>query len=91
MLWRMFAGSHASKLGINVLRGLQIVNGGQTTASLHRARKQDKSTLDGIMVTAMHNHLLDDEPRMVFVHFWAEGSAEAVAMGLRRALDTLSK
>ena len=40
------------KLGIKSLRGLQIVNGGQTTASLHRARKQDKSTLDGIMVPA---------------------------------------
>jgi hypothetical protein len=37
---------------IKLLRGLQIVNGGQTTASLHRARKQDKSTLDGIMVPA---------------------------------------
>ena len=30
-------------LGITMMRGLQIVNGGQTTASLHRARKQDKS------------------------------------------------
>jgi hypothetical protein len=34
-------------LGITSLRGLQIVNRGQTTASLHRARKQDKSNLDG--------------------------------------------
>jgi hypothetical protein len=42
----------SGKLGIKALRGLQIVNGGQTTASLHRARKQDKSTLDGIMVPA---------------------------------------
>jgi hypothetical protein len=40
------------QLGIRALRGLQIVNGGQTTASLHRARKQDKSPLDGIMVPA---------------------------------------
>jgi len=39
-------------LGIKSMRGLQIVNGGQTTASLHRARKQDKSTLDGITVPA---------------------------------------
>src|SRR5258708_4408453 len=31
---------------------------------------------DGIMVTAMHNHSLDDEPRMGFVSFWAEGRAE---------------
>jgi hypothetical protein len=39
-------------LGITSLRGLQIVNGGQTTASLHRARKQDKKDLDGIVVPA---------------------------------------
>jgi AIPR protein len=37
---------------IRSMRGLQIVNGGQTTASLHRARKQDKAALDGIMVPA---------------------------------------
>jgi AIPR protein len=37
---------------IKALPGLQIVNGGQTTASLHRARKHDKASLDGIMVPA---------------------------------------
>jgi hypothetical protein len=42
----------AGAMGIKTLRGLQIVNGGQTTASLHRARKQDKSNLDGIVVPA---------------------------------------
>ncbi len=41
----------------------------------------------GVWVTAMHNHLLDDEPRMVFVHFWAEGPAEQVSKALRTALD----
>jgi hypothetical protein len=40
-----------------------------------------------ISVTAVHNHLLDDEPRMVFIHFWAEGPADAVARGLKAALD----
>jgi hypothetical protein len=39
-------------LGIEAMRGLQIVNGGQTTASLHRARKQDKSDLSGVVVPA---------------------------------------
>jgi hypothetical protein len=38
--------------GIKFLRGLQIVNGGQTTASLHRARRHDRSSLDGIVVPA---------------------------------------
>lgn len=42
---------------------------------------------NGILVTAVHNHMLDDEPRMVFVHFWATGQAENVAKGLREALD----
>lgn len=35
---------------IRSLRGLQIVNGGQTTASLHRARRQDRAKLDDIAV-----------------------------------------
>jgi hypothetical protein len=40
-----------------------------------------------ILVTALHNHLLNDSPRMVFIHFWAEGPAADVAQGLRAALD----
>lgn len=43
----------------------------------------------GIEITAVHNHLLDDSPRMVFVHFWGEGPAAELARGLRAALDTL--
>jgi len=46
---------------------------------------------DGILVTALHNHLLDDEPRMVFMHFWAEGKPADVAAALRRALDVMTK
>lgn len=41
-----------------------------------------------IAVTAVHNHLLDDSPRMVFVHFWANGDASAIASTLRKALDS---
>lgn len=37
-------------LAITRLAGLQIVNGGQTTASIHRARRQDGAKLDGILV-----------------------------------------
>jgi hypothetical protein len=40
-----------------------------------------------IAVTAMHNHLLADNPRMVFIHFWAEGPADGVARGLKTALE----
>ncbi len=41
---------------------------------------------DGITVTAIHNHLLDETPRMVFVHFWVEGRPEAVARALLEAV-----
>jgi hypothetical protein len=40
------------QFGIKSVRGLQIVNGGQTTASLHRAKRQDGVQLDAISVPA---------------------------------------
>ena len=40
-----------------------------------------------IDVTALHNHLGDEQPRLFFMHFWANGDALAVATGLRKALD----
>lgn len=42
--------SDAGGLEIRSLKGLQIVNGGQTTASLHRARRKDSLKLDQVSV-----------------------------------------
>ncbi|MDB5444848.1 MAG: peptidase [Phenylobacterium sp.] len=42
---------------------------------------------NGIEVTAIHNHMLDDEPRLFFMHFWANADALKLAGGLRAALD----
>jgi len=42
---------------------------------------------NGIEVTAIHNHMLQDEPRLFFMHFWANDDAEKLARGLRAALD----
>jgi hypothetical protein len=39
-----------NQMGIRLLRGFQIVNGGQTTASIHRARKVDKTDISHILV-----------------------------------------
>ncbi|RDI52286.1 DUF1259 domain-containing protein [Microvirga subterranea] len=41
----------------------------------------------GIEVTAVHNHMLNDEPRLFFMHFWANDDTAKVAKGLRAALD----
>jgi hypothetical protein len=42
---------------------------------------------NGIEVTAIHNHMLSDEPHAFFMHFWANDDAEKVAKGLKAALD----
>jgi hypothetical protein len=42
---------------------------------------------NGIEVTAVHNHMLDEQPRLFFMHFWANDSADKLAHGLRAALD----
>jgi hypothetical protein len=40
-----------------------------------------------IEVTAVHSHMLDEQPRLFFLHFWANDNAEKLARGLRAAID----
>ncbi len=42
---------------------------------------------NGIAVTAVHNHMLTEQPRLFFMHFWANDDAVKLAKGLRAALD----
>jgi hypothetical protein len=42
---------------------------------------------NGIEVTAIHSHMLTEQPRVFFVHFWANDDALRLAKGLRAALD----
>jgi hypothetical protein len=42
---------------------------------------------NGIEVTAVHTHMLTEEPRIIFMHFWANDDAIKLARGLRAALD----
>ena len=44
----------------------------------------------GIEVTALHNHMLNDEPRLFFMHVWANQDAAKLARGLRAALDKMN-
>lgn len=44
-------------------------------------------TTSGIAVTSLHSHMLDEEPRLFFMHFWANADAATLARGLRAALD----
>jgi uncharacterized protein DUF1259 len=44
-------------------------------------------TENGIMPTALHTHMLNDEPRLFMMHFWAVDNPEKLAKGLKAALD----
>jgi hypothetical protein len=43
-----------------------------------------------IQVTALHNHMLFEQPRLFFMHFWADADARNLAQGLRVALDQMN-
>jgi hypothetical protein len=45
---------------------------------------------NGIEVTALHSHMLDEQPRLFFVHFWANDDAFKLAKGLRAALGKVA-
>jgi Domain of Unknown Function (DUF1259) len=44
-------------------------------------------TENGIQVTAIHNHMLYDNPRLFMLHFWAVDKPDKLAKGLKEALD----
>jgi hypothetical protein len=45
---------------------------------------------NGIEVTAVHSHMLTDDPHLFFMHFWANDDALKLARGLRGALDKVN-
>ena len=44
-----------------------------------------------IDVVAIHQHMTGESPRIMFLHYWGIGPTEALARGLRAALDTQRK
>jgi hypothetical protein len=46
---------------------------------------------NGIEVTAIHSHMIDEQPRLYFMHFWAVDDAAKLARGLRAAIDRTNR
>jgi hypothetical protein len=44
----------------------------------------------GIRVTALHSHMLDETPRLFFMHFWANDDLNKLLAGLGAALDKVA-
>jgi Domain of Unknown Function (DUF1259) len=45
---------------------------------------------NGIEVTALHSHMPDEQPRLFFMHFWANDDAINLAKGPRVAFDKMA-
>ncbi|WP_317048165.1 DUF1259 domain-containing protein [Pontibacter diazotrophicus] len=46
---------------------------------------------NGLEVVAVHNHMLGDDPRMIFLHYYGNGQATDLAKGFRAAINMLGK
>jgi hypothetical protein len=67
--------------GKAAITGDFLVTGNEVNPLIRALRAGD------IEVTAIHSHMLDEQPRMFFIHFWANDDAEKLARGVRTALD----
>ncbi|MEC4748346.1 DUF1259 domain-containing protein [Methylomicrobium sp. Wu6] len=45
----------------------------------------------GISITAIHNHMIGESPKIFFLHYWGTGSVKELAQGIKSALDTQAK
>jgi hypothetical protein len=67
--------------GNAAITGDFLVTGSEVNPLIRALRAGD------IEVTAIHSHMLDEQPRMFFIHFWANDDAVKLAHGIRAALD----
>jgi len=68
--------------GKAAITGDFLVTGNEVNPLIRALRAGD------IEVTAIHNHMLDEQPRMFFIHFWANDDAQKLAHSVRTALET---
>ena len=67
--------------GKAAITGDFLVTGNEVNPLIRVLRAND------IEVTAIHSHMLDEQPRMFFIHFWANDDALKLARGIRAALE----
>jgi len=67
--------------GKAAITGDFVLTGGEVNPVIQALRA------GGIQVTALHSHMLTEEPHLFFMHFWANDDALKLARGLRAALD----
>jgi hypothetical protein len=83
-----------NSMGISTAINLQSLGGGKaaTTGDFVLIASEVNPVIrtlneNGIAVTALHSHMLNESPRLFFMHFWGKGDAVALARGLGKALE----
>jgi Domain of Unknown Function (DUF1259) len=81
-------------MGVAIAIGFQPTGGGKAAITGDFVLSSDEVNpviralrANDIDVTAVHSHMLDEQPRLFFLHFWANDDALKLARGLRAALD----
>jgi hypothetical protein len=77
--WAAFAGND----GDAQVAGDIAMRESEVNAVLKALRSQ------GLNVVAIHHHMLDTQPTVIFLHYWGRGPAATLAAGFRAALDQL--
>ena len=87
----------AGPIGVATAIGFQPTGGGKAaiTGDFVLAGEEVNPVIkalreSGIEVTAIHSHMLTEQPRLIFMHFWANDDAVKLAKGLRAALDKMA-
>jgi hypothetical protein len=79
--WAAFCGTQEDA----VVAGDVAMLEGEVTSVLKSLRK------NGISVVAIHQHMIEDRPVVIFLHYWGRGPADQLATAVKAALDQLGK
>lgn len=81
-------------MGVSTALNFQPTGGGKAAINGDFAMTQDEIQPviqalreNNIQVVSLHNHMLNEQPKIFFMHFWANDDAQKLAQGLRAALD----
>ena len=44
-----------------------------------------------INIVAIHHHMVEENPRLLFLHYWGRGKSAVLAKGLKTALDAMNE
>jgi hypothetical protein len=75
--WAAFAGSDSAAIVDGDVAMLQA----ELQPVLRALRSRD------VQIVAIHNHMTEEEPRMIFLHYWGVGPSVELARAVRAALD----